>query len=142
MKFILHRREYRPDGVFSDFISEDGSSVFVNLDHAFLVDGKYLPKLAPGVYLCRLGKHTLEHHPEPFDAYEILGVPDFMGKPVTKILIHWGNFNKDSDGCTMTGLGEQQAPGCDKMIIKSREAFAAFMAVQNGVYEFLLTVTA
>lgn len=139
MNFTLKRREYRPDGIFSDFVSEDGASVFVNLDHAYKqADGSFLPKLAPGVY-------TFIRRFSPDHGYEVFTLPvapNFMGCPVTWIEIHIGNFQKDSAGCTLIALAEMQAPGASKMVIHSKEAFAKFIELQKGIDSIQVTVLA
>lgn len=132
MNFTLKTRECRADGIFSDFVGE-GGQVFVTLEHAYpLANGGYGPKLERGKkYVCKRRKSP--HF--GYDLFQIMDVPghDFME-------IHVGCFNPDSDGCVCVGEAEQQLPGMDKMIVKSREAFQRFMAIQDGVDTWTLTV--
>ena len=70
-----------------------------------------------------------------------MNVPDFQGKPVSKCLIHIGNFNYDSDGCIL--IGESMITGLKggiDMISDSGDTFKAFMFCQSGVDEFQLII--
>lgn len=100
-----------------------------------MVDGKPTPKVAAGVYTC------VRHAPNrlPYVTFELQGVPDFQGNPVTGILIHIGNFNKDSDGCILLGavLYAITEPW---MIRSSTPTFNKFMALQSSVDSFTLTI--
>ena len=75
-----------------------------------------------------------------FEVFEILGVPDFHGKPVSFIEIHKGNYNADSDGCPMLGLSIKPIDGTTQMISQSAPAFNQFMGLQSGINEFTLVV--
>ena len=95
MDLRLTRKERRLDGVFGELTTMRGDFVAVTLEHSYNLE----TKIAAGIYTCVKGKHTLEHHPEPFEAFEITGLPDFHGNPVTKVLFHILNFNSESEGC-------------------------------------------
>lgn len=83
--------------------------------------------------------HRLHGMTEDFETFEVLGVPDFQGNPVTGLLFHWGNWNKDSEGCILTGEAEtSSAQGM--MVTASRDKFAAFMQLHEGEDTFQLTV--
>lgn len=84
--------------------------------------------------------HLLEGMARPFEAFEVLNVPPFEGKPVTGILFHVGNFNSDSCGCILVGKMVSTRPDGSLMIASSRETFASFMAMQSGVDAFTLVV--
>lgn len=113
-----------------------------SLEHAYPLNGHgFVPKIAEGSYICRRGMHTLEHHPKPFEAFEIEDVPPFQGKIVTKCLIHIGNFNYDSNGCIL--VGDAMIVGLDggiDMISDSGDTFKAFMLCQSGVDKFSLLI--
>jgi len=129
MNFTLKRTEYGQDGVFGELSSDDTDEVFTTLEHAFeRLDGPYRPKLNAGIHICTLGTHNLDHSQGDL-LYEINNVPGHSG-----ILIHVGNYNRDSDGCVLIGT----ALG-NKCITGSRTALATFMALQGG-QEFTLTV--
>jgi hypothetical protein len=72
---------------------------------------------------------------EDFITFEIMGVPNFNGVPVTGVLFHWGNYDKDSEGCVLMGSSETPT-----MIGNSRTTWAAFMDSLNGVDSFQLEV--
>jgi hypothetical protein len=127
---VLARREYRPDGIFSTLT--DGTSSWSTLEHAYEdFDGRWGPKIPPGLYTCVRGMHVLADG-VPFTTFEITGVVGHTG-----LLFHAGNFDRDSEGCVLIGEEEQGA-----MVTNSRAALAAFLASRVGVYSFQLTVVA
>ncbi len=132
----LTRLEYRQDGIFGQLQSDDGSFRCQTLEHAYFENGSYTPKVAAGIYTCVRGEHELLGMTTTFTTFELQNVPPFQGKPVTGILIHWGNYNKDSEGCILVGLRNQD----DKMILDSKIAFEAFMAALDGQDQFTLIV--
>lgn len=118
-------------GIFGMLYSvESPKPVFHTLEHAYETTlGTYEPKLLPGNYLCIRGQHRL--HSGPIETFEITGVPNHNG-----ILFHYGNYNTDSDGCVLVGIDR-----IGDMITDSRDAFASFMKLQDGINEFNLVVT-
>jgi hypothetical protein len=148
MDIIYQRRLYRSDGIFSVASSLSNPQLFVVLEHAYLQkDGSYAPILQPGVYNCVRGMHHLHSLALPFETFEIIGVIDKQDKKHAGVLFHWGNWNEDSEGCSL--LGEQFAVGQDphhgmakhEMIINSHNTFDKFMTMQKGLDHFKLTVT-
>lgn len=135
----LIRQLYRPDGVFSELQDDSGNHVAMALEHAFNVDGSWIPKLSPGVYGCHRGPHRLEGMTIPFETFEVMGVPPFRGCPVSGILFHWGNWDRDSDGCILLGRAEQGSQW-GEMITASRLLFKSFMSLNADVDQFTLTV--
>lgn len=105
------------------------------LDHAYPVGigNDPEPKLYDGVFTCVRGPHRLHGMTEDFETFEITGV-----KGHTDILFHWGNWNKNSDGCVLTGRA--LIKGDPWMVTDSRDTFAEFMKLQEGVDSFQLTV--
>lgn len=135
MDLKLTRKAAHLYGVFGEITTEAGDAVCVTLEHAYALPGSgYSAKLANGVYKCVLGTHKLSNL-NPFQAFEVQNVPWFQGSPVSGILFHIGNYNKDSEGCIL--LGSKVGTGC---ILDSRDAFDKFMALQEGCDEFTLTV--
>lgn len=68
---------------------------------------------------------------------EVFEVKDVPGR--THVLIHWLNFDDQTEGCV--GLGTQYGQiGNRKCILNSKEAFNAFMEVMKDVDKFILTV--
>lgn len=135
MDLTIKRLDYNDDGIFGHLEETDsGDSVAVTLEHAYYSnngDGSYSPKLPPGDYLCVRGEHRLSKG-KPFTTFEVTNVPGHTG-----ILFHPGNYNEDSDGCILLGTTLSFS-----MISESRAAFSKFMALQDGVDEFTLTVLA
>ena len=114
------------NGVFGEIKTLSGEHLFVTLEHVY----SFGPKIQDGEYKCVLGTHRLLHGLD-FQTYEITGI---VGH--SKVLFHYGNFNKDSDGCVLIGKEIQGI-----MITDSRESFSRFMQIQNGLNEFSLIVT-
>jgi len=155
MNLRLKRDKYQLDGIFSGLLTDDiaEDEVAIILEHAYDRDdpevasaaGAYpntplIPKLTPGVFICRRGPHELEDGTK-FETFEITGIPGHSG-----IVFHWGNFNKDSKGCPL--MGDQEVIGYSpnspptEMITNSRKTFAKFMDLQAGLDSFILTVEA
>jgi len=134
MDITLTRKAANLYGIFGEITSPEGDVLARTLEHAYASDDTFLAKLAPGTYTCKRGVHKLSNL-NPFEAFEVQNVPWFQGAPVTGILFHVGNYNKDSEGCIL--LGTAKGVGC---ILDSRAAFDKFMALQVGVDEFTLTV--
>lgn len=157
MNLTSTRVMLRSDGIFSKVIRDDnGEQVFVVCEHSYLQpDGvAYLPILQPGVYDCVRGMHNL-HGPIvngkptliPFETFEVLGVVDSQGKAHSGILfVHFGNWETDSDGCSVCGsgfaVGADPADGMklEEMVVNSRSTFTLFKGLQQGVDKFQLTV--
>ena len=128
---VLRRYKSDPQGVLSLLLTEDGSPFCVAIEHAYDDGyGAYGPKLPLGNYTCQLGYHCLHTHPLQFKTYEIEGVPNH-----TNILFHVGNTQADSDGCVLLG---EKFNGMG--VTESRATFDKFMALQNGLYTFSLSV--
>lgn len=126
MTLNLKRTEFSDDGVFGELSDESGKILFYTLEHSY--GGQ--AKLDTGAHKCLLGAHRLHGMTSDFQTYEITGVLGHAG-----ILFHWGNFNKDSDGCVLLG---QSRVG--KMVTSSKDAFAAFMALTDEAQSFELIV--
>ena len=147
MKWTLTRKQYREDGIFGELALENGGVILQILEHAYVVDGKPIPKIAAGTYPCKLGTGAGEGTiPNPngrgdinitgmhrlhdgvwFDAYEIMGVPEFQGKPVHGCLFHIANYNEDLDGCVGLGLACGNRSNGGRMLTSSKQAFEQFM---------------
>ncbi len=137
MNLTITRTEYRPDGIFSVVTDPLGSRIMTTLEHAYEAEdgsGGYEPKIPPGTYTCVRGKHRLHGMKNDFETFEVTGVPGHSG-----LLFHWGNWNRDSDGCILTGDSVDVA-GDTEMITKSRATFDHFMKLQTGQNMFQLTV--
>lgn len=105
------------------------------LEHAYLFDHQYDPKVHAGVYLCIRGDHRLSEG-SLFETFE-LQVPKHSG-----IIFHAGNYNQDSKGCIL--LGERivmsgQKPG-SRMLLNSIKTFNKFMKHLDGIDQFELII--
>lgn len=123
MNWKLIRQSSGLYGIIGALTSEDGTKSFVTLEHAY-PDGQggFCPKLASGMYTCVWHDPVRLHYP----TYMVTRVPAFQGAPVDGILIHRGNYNKDSEGCILVGM--EKGTGC---ILESEKAFDQFMEIQN-----------
>lgn len=128
MNLRLVRHVYSDMGIFGELYDEANNKIAVTLEHAY----NKTPKTPPGTYTCVRGAHRLHNMVDPFDTFEIEGV---VGHD--NILFHWGNFNKDSDGCVL--LGEARV---GDMITLSKLTFAKFMKLQEGLNRFELRIIA
>jgi hypothetical protein len=132
MDLILTRTSYEQDGIFSELTQEDGTLIAYTLEHSY--DNE--PKIPNGSFVCVRGQHRLNGMTEDFTTFEITGVEGH-----SNLLFHWGNYNKDSEGCVL--LGEKivhDSNESNSMITNSRATFAKFMELQEGIDSFLLTV--
>ena len=134
MNFTLTRTEHRSDGVFSDLVGDDGTK-FRTLEHAYQsTAGNWWPKIPDGTYTCVRGQHRLSGMTEDFTTFEVTEVAGH-----SNLLFHWGNFDRDSEGCVLVGRTECSSDS-GEMVTSSKDAFAAFMALQDGCQTFQLTV--
>lgn len=129
MNLTLTRKRFGKDGVMGELADEAGKLTLETLEHAYAGPQGWTPKLPVGAFLCVRGIHRL-HNLVDFETFEITGVVGHVD-----ILFHVGNFNLDSEGCVLLGM----AAG-DTSICNSKEAFAKFMRLQEGVDQFTLTV--
>lgn len=141
MNLILFRDEYREDGIFGKLVDEHNNQVAVTLEHSYdagMGNGGYIPKIAAGTYTC------VRHAPNrlPYETFMLENVPPFQGHPVSGILIHIGNYDKDSIGCILLGrriVPNPATPGTN-MITSSKNTFNAFMDMQRDLNSFTLVV--
>lgn len=128
---ILIRTSHEESGIYGELLNDLGQQIAVTLEHAYLnSDGSYSSKIPDGDYICILGQHQLEGMTHSFQAYELQNV---LGH--SNILIHMGNYNKDSDGCIL--LGEEHS---GDMITNSVKTFNEFMESMSGKDSFDLQV--
>lgn len=126
MKLILKRHTFKQEGIFGFLLNDQNNILFHTLEHAYVQnDGTFLPKISVGNYTCKRGTY-----PKNGETFEVTNVPGH-----SFILIHIGNYNKDSDGCILIGLDQK-----DDMIVSSRKAFAQFMQLMDGLNKFELEV--
>lgn len=133
--FTLVRRDHCKDGVFGELTCEQDKRVFyLTLEHAYPDGDKFKAKVPVGTYVCKKGEHKLEDL-VPFITFELQDVPGHWG-----ILIHVGNYNRDSAGCILIGKGRGFTSSRGKMIVDSKRAFKEFMELLKYDEEFTLTI--
>lgn len=140
MTLTLKRLTYDADGVFSTILDETGNEVAKGLEHAYdsgRGDGSYLPKTPAGTYTCQRSMHLLHGMTQPFETFQVMNVPGH-----SNILIHWGNYNDDSDGCILVGRNVVPRPDrpAENMITSSKNMFLKIMDLQKGLDSFTLVV--
>lgn len=141
MDLTLTRNQYIASGIFGQLADEDGNIIAYTCEHAYDDgNGGWIPKVAAGSYVCQRGQHQLASMSSPFTAFQLMDVPDFQGNSVNNILIHMGNFDKDSEGCILIGQAIA-GTGSSEMVTNSVATFNKFMALQSGIDQFNLTIS-
>lgn len=138
MILSLSRFQKQREGIASLLEDASGKTVSVTLEHAYPDgSGGWEPKIPNGTFTCVRGKHRLDSMPvgEFFETFMITGVPGH-----TNLLFHWGNWEKDSDGCVLTGAALTESPG-GLMVTNSKATFKKIMGLLEGVDQFTLTVS-
>ncbi len=141
MNVILSRSDNRIDGVFGVLTGIANKVLATTLEHAyFLGNNKFAAKIPAGTYTCKRGKHRLHGMTSDFETFQVCDVPGH-----TNVLFHWGNYNRDSDGCILLGkhfaaCDPKDHSGATAMITSSRVTWSKFMDLQKNVNEFTLTV--
>lgn len=143
MNLTLTRKQYRSDGIFSDLLTDEGPVLLAQtLEHAYKFGGEdgsrgfgFDAKIPKGKFQCIRSLHRLHGMDHDFETFEVTGIEGHEG-----LLFHWGNFNKDSEGCILVGERIVRSEDQTQMITNSRQAFERFMRLQEKVEEFMLTV--
>lgn len=84
-------------------------------------------RIPAGVYKCKPYSGTKYK-----DVYIVLDVPNRSA-----ILFHWGNYEKDTEGCIL--LGNRRTTSPQPMIMESKKCFERFRSL-IGKQEFTLTI--
>lgn len=135
MDLLLQRTNWEVYGIFGELRDLAGDVIVFTLEHSYDDSlGGYEAKIPEGEFSCMRGIHQLQEMAIPFETFEVINVPGH-----TDILFHVGNFNSDSSGCILCGMGiatisDQQA------LSQSKIAFQKFMNLQADVDNFILTV--
>lgn len=127
---ILTHSAKKLNGIFGTLYTDDGIFVGFTLEHAYPQGDGFEGKIPNGSYTCVRGMHRLHNMTEDFETFEITGIEGH-----TDILFHWGNYNKDSEGCVLLGNH-----GSSDAVLDSRACFASFMKLTEGQSEFTLQV--
>lgn len=82
------------------------------------------------------GEYECTHHSGPKfeNVFLVKNVPER-----TDILIHWGNFERDTKGCILLGCGAWLNENNEPMILNSKRAIEKFREI-IGKEDFVLTV--
>lgn len=131
MKWTLVRKKYIESGIFGELTSEDGNHIFQTLEHAYRVTGElgpesvgYYPKIPEGIHRCvpyASPKHGM-----------MVPLLDNLDDPIDqdrKFEIHIGNYNEDSEGCILVGMGIGNRANGGKMLTASKQAFDQLMKI-------------
>ena len=135
MNLKLTRSDFREDGIFGQLTDDKYHFIASTLEHAYLLDGKYIPKIPDGTYRCIRGEHQLHGMDHPFQTFEVTGIEGHSG-----LLFHVLNYNDESDGCIGLGMGIGHKADGGRMLVNSRAAFGKFLSLVQGLDEFTLQV--
>ena len=131
MNLILTRKDCNKDGIFSVLTDQNNNQIAVTLEHSYPDNnGGWFAKIPTGTFICVRGSHRLNGMTQDFETFEITGVTGHVN-----LLFHWGNYDKDSEGCILVGEKRIQ-----DMITNSRVTFTKLMDLQNNIDQFTLTV--
>jgi len=126
MKWTLTRKNYREDGIFGELVSEDGVHTLQTLERSYKVidelhpdSVEYAPKIQEGLRKCILYK-------SPKQGY-VVPMLDGENDKDRYFQIHIGNYNEDSDGCILVGLGLGNRANGGKMLTSSKQSFTKLM---------------
>lgn len=134
MNFNLKRKDFVAEGILGELTDDKGTLFFTTLEHAYLEpDGTFKPKIEAGVHACK--RYASPEH--GYDLF-ILNSPNDAGHFFE---IHIGNYNVDSKGCILIGLGLGfLINGKGRMLVSSTQAFKKFMEAQKECDAFTLTI--
>jgi hypothetical protein len=129
MKNVLIKRVcHNNDGVFGVMMIENNPR-FVTVEPKWFGNYKSISCIPVGTYTCKMTKS-----PRFGETYEITNVPDR-----SNILIHWGNFSRDTEGCVIVGSGFDYDLRNGSYITNSVDAFRRFMNLMQKE-EFTLVI--
>ncbi len=132
MDLTIKRIKFQESGIFGEMVDILGNHVCYTLEHAYVqYNGQFAPKIPAGTYICKRGMHQLHSMKTPFETFQVMDVPNHAN-----ILIHMGNYNKDSDGCILVGKTTS-----DTMIGSSVETFKKFLQLQSDLDCFQLIIS-
>ena len=103
---------------------------WVDVEHDVISDKK-VSCIPDGVYFCKRDMY----HAKGYEVFEVQNVP---GRD--QILIHIGNYLRDTNGCILVGLqrGESNGQYC---VYKSKPAFDILMKLLKDEKEICLEIT-
>ena len=125
MRWRLVRNQYLESGIFGLLTSEDGMYTFCTLEHSY--DLK--PKVTAGIHPC-----IPYNSPKHGCICPLLNAPEDQGH---EFEVHIGNYNADSIGCILVGLGLGNASSGGKMLTSSKQAFEQIMKLEVTEIEII-----
>lgn len=140
MDLQLRREPSTADGVFGR-LELPGLATYYTAEEESHDNARNISCIPAGTYPLR----RTVYHKHGYETFEVCDVP---GR--SRILIHPGNTEEDTQGCILLGLGrgrlkvrdEDSGELVEKLaVVASKKAFAAFMHGMNGVQEATLTIT-
>lgn len=123
----LQRTAHEEAGVFGILTDESGNHIAATLEHSYGLTSK----IPNGTFQCVRSAHRLHNMTEDFITFEIEGIQGH-----DNILFHWGNYEKDSEGCVL--LGDKRV---GDMVTNSKVTFKKFMDLLEGQDSFVLEVS-
>lgn len=124
-------RTYYPNLTLGIFTARDTEKIFncATLEKPWLNNQHDISCIPEGDYIC---KYT--QHPKHGWVYQIMNVANDR----TDVLLHVGNFVKDTLGCILIG---SKVDVSGESIDGSKQAFDKFMEFMKGIEEFKLNIT-
>jgi len=132
MNLTLKHTSADQNGIWGQLINDAGDIIAYTGEHAYSDGAGWRGKVPPGVYICQRGTHTLIGNGEVLETFEVTNVSGHSG-----ILLHKGNNPQvNSEGCILLGSAVQGI-----VLLRSQDAFDAFMNLMDGIDSFKLTVS-
>lgn len=126
---IIKRVFLSKDVTFGVLALDDDAPICVTLERPWLNNAPNVSCIPAGQYTCKR-----VNSPKFGNVFEVTGV---TGR--SKVLIHWGNWVTDTEGCIV--LGESYAILKNEVAVaQSKAAFDEFMAKLAAVDSFQLTI--
>lgn len=132
MNIVLRQIDFREDGVFGCFLTEELTEICKTIEHPYInARGDIVSKIKPGVYTCKL------EWSERFkmNLFELKDVPGH-----TEIKIHAANVDDQLEGCIAPGMRYGEWTDGSRCVLQSKKALKKFMELQGDCKEFKLIV--
>ena len=128
MKKLFLRRD-----IFNEYgtlgILEVDGETFYSLENPWIGNERNISCIPEGEYVCEI-----KDSPRWGNRYHLLDT-----EPRTHILIHWGNYPKNTQGCILLGLGRREDYG-NPAVWNSKKAVEKFESLLAGE-PFELSIT-
>ena len=130
MRQVFLNRIYRTKGVTIGMMRDDSNLYALTLENPWVGNETNISCIPEGNYVCEIDKS-----PKYGDVYHVRKVE---GR--SHILIHWGNYERNTEGCILLGKGLMWDTKDNKEAIsQSKETIKSFMESLNREH-FLLTI--